>query len=93
MKKQFTMKDGKTRSAATGPWIDASDATKFIAFCKTHGHDIRNEGSHVGFQVRHQGHWMRVSWNSAWGRYTADRRLTLIVQSFAENQKTLVNGQ
>ena len=35
-----------------------------------------------GYGIRHQGHWMALTWNKAFHRYTADRRLTLIVQSF-----------
>ncbi len=84
MATKWTMSDGKTRDASQGPWVGAADIESFLLFCRSNGHETRpNAGEHRGFEVRHQGHWMGLRWNKSFDRYTADRRLTLIVQSFA----------
>lgn len=81
---KWTMPDGKTRDASEGPWIGAADIESFLLFCRCRGHDTRtHHGSQGGYEVRHQGHWMSLRWNKSFQRYTADRRLTLVVQSFA----------
>lgn len=84
-KKPHTMPDGKTRNACAGPWISLEDMTKFLEFCASNGHETRlhRGADSTGYQVQHQGHWMALLWNRNTKRYTADRRLSLIVQSFA----------
>jgi hypothetical protein len=84
-KKPHTMPDGKTRNACAGPWISLEDMPKFLDFCAANGHETRlHRGiDSTGHQVKHQGHWMALPWNRNTKRYTADRRLSLIVQSFA----------
>lgn len=79
------MPDGKTRAASKGPWIAAFDRAAFLAFCEAQGHETREHPGLCsnGYQVRHQGHWMGLLWNKHFKRYTADRRLSLLVQSFA----------
>jgi len=88
MKKPHTMPDGKTRNAGAGPWIAREDAKSFLAFCEQHGHQTREHPglNSRGYQVQHAGHWMPLLWNSAFKRYTADRRLSLLVQSFAASK-------
>lgn len=96
--KKWTMPDGKTRAASQGPWIASSDIQTFVTFCERIGHKTRtfpHSGvGRGGYQVQHDGHWMALLWNNSFKRYTADRRLSLIVQSFATEQaaprKTLV---
>lgn len=80
-RRKWTMPDNKTRAASEGPWIAIEDAAAFIAFCEAQGHATRKH--HDGYQVRHTGHWMGLTRNESFGRYTADRRLSLVVQSFA----------
>ena len=87
--KRWTMPDGKTRNAGEGPWITSADLQPFLAFCLEHGHKTRQHASH---QIQHQGHWMSLSWNKAFVRYTADRRLSLLVQSFAASKTTGQEG-
>lgn len=85
MKKPYTMKDGKTRDASCGPWVSLSDVAGFVSFCRQNGHAVRE--AEKGYQVQHQGHWMGLVWNSGFKRYTADRRLSSIAQSFAAAQR------
>jgi hypothetical protein len=91
-KKKWTMPDGKTRSAAEGPWIASDDIRPFLAWLTTQGIEWREHPGLMsnGYQVRHDGHWMGLLWNKNWRRYTADRRLTLIVQSFAAEKAQAV---
>jgi hypothetical protein len=83
--KRWTMPDGKTRAASQGPWIAREDMAAFKAFALGNGHEVREHPglNCSGYQIRHQGHWMGVLWNKGFKRYTADRRLSLLVQSFA----------
>lgn len=83
--RKWTMSDGVTRNAGQGPWIERSDMNEFLAFCERNGHKTRSHpnGFTDCWQVRHDGHWMAMPWNKSWERYTADRRLSLIIQSFA----------
>lgn len=85
MTKRWTMQDGKTRNAGQGPWIAADHVRGFLEFCRSHGYETREHPGldSSGYQVHHQGHWMALLWNKHWKRYTADRRLSLLVQSFA----------
>jgi len=78
-----------TRSASDGPWVDQKDIAAFRVFCEKNGRATRENTGLLqdGFQVKHQGHWMALSWNRAFKRYTADRRLSLLVQSFATQKK------
>lgn len=89
MSKLWTMPDGKTRNAGSGPWIASEDIGDFLVFCRENGHQTRRHDDlwREGYMVRHDGHWMAVLWNKAFRRYTADRRLSLIVQSFAASKK------
>lgn len=80
-RRKWTMPDNKTRAASEGPWIAIEHVTAFITFCEAQGHETRKHRD--GYQVRHAGHWMGLMHNKAFGRYTADRRLSLVVQSFA----------
>lgn len=88
-KKKFTMPDGKTRDAGAGPWIAREDVKAFLEFCRNNGHVTREHPGlmSTGYQIRHQDHWMGLLWNKGFKRYTADRRLALIVQSFAATKK------
>lgn len=83
------MPNGKTRDASCGPWIASADIDKFVEFCKAQGKEVRTTpalGVYANYQVRHNEHWMQLSWNKAFRRFTADRRLGLIVQSFAASK-------
>jgi hypothetical protein len=88
MAKPHTMQNGKTRSAGVGPWIAREDAKAFLTFCEKQGHRTREHPGLCsrGYQVQHTGHWMALIWNTAFKRYTADRRLSLLVQSFAASK-------
>lgn len=88
MTRKWTMPDGKTRAASEGPWIASADLNQFLAFCQANGHATREHPDpwKNDWQVKHQGHWMSLSWNKNWKRYTADRRLALVVQSFAASK-------
>ena len=83
-----TMPDGKTRSAAAGPWVAGEDIGAFLQFCRQQGRETREHPGLMsrGYQVRHDGHWMPLLWNKSFKRYTADRRLSLLVQSFAASK-------
>lgn len=85
MSRKWTLPDGKTRDASAGPWVSSDDRKAFLAFCEANGHQTREHPDPFrhAWQIRHQGHWMGLLWNKNTRRYTADRRLTLIVQSFA----------
>lgn len=87
--KKWTCSDGKTRNAGQGPWVDREDVQQFLAFCNENGHVTRTHPDPFieAHQVRHKGHWMGLIWNKAWKRFTADRRLSLLVQSFAAMKK------
>lgn len=89
--KRWTMPDGKTRNAGQGPWIAREDMPAFLAFAATNGHETREHPGLYsnGYQVQHQGHWMGLLWNKNWRRYTADRRLSLLVQTFAASKAGL----
>jgi len=69
-------------------WIAKDDAAAFRSFCEDNGHETRDHTNPFldGFQIRHQGHWMGVVWSKPWKRYMADRRLGLLVQSFAAHK-------
>lgn len=90
--KPHTMPDGKTRDACAGPWIALDDMRQFRVFCAANGHEVREHPGLCsdGYQVRHRGHWMGLLWNKHTRRYTADRRLSLIVQSFAVSKKEVL---
>lgn len=79
------MPDGKTRAASEGPWIASADVSAFLQFCDHHGHSWKDHPDpwRVGYLIKHKGQWMGLLWNKSFQRYTADRRLALIVQSFA----------
>ena len=85
MKKPHTMPDGKTRNAGQGPWIALEDCRPFREWLTDQGIAWRVHPGMLsdGYQVRHAGHWMGLLWNKGFRRYTADRRLALIGQSFA----------
>ena len=84
MKKPYTMPDGKTRSAATGPVIEKSKINEFLDFCKSKCLPVRTKTSLSvsGYDVRYDGHWMGLCWNSSFKRYTADRRLENLLNQF-----------
>ena len=86
-KRKWTLLDGKTRDASVGPWVAGENVAQFLDFCNKHGHQTREHSDPFvnGYQVHHKGHWMAVIWNKSFGRYTADRRLSLLVQSFASD--------
>jgi hypothetical protein len=77
------------RDASQGPWITSCDIEQFLTFCRSNGHQTREHPDlwTTGYQIRLQGHWMSLLWNKSFKRYTADRRLTLLVQSFAVDKK------
>ena len=94
-RRKWTLWDGKTRDASSGPWIAADDVAQFLDFCRRNGHETRD---HVdpfrrGYQIRHAGHWMDILWNRSFKRYTSDRRLSLIVQSFAAERAHGITGK
>lgn len=80
--------------AADSKWIKREDAVEFRRFCEAKGHATRNHTDQFkdGFQVQHKGHWMAVVWSNPWARYTADKRLGLLVQPFAA-EKTALSGE
>lgn len=82
--------DGKTRNASEGPWIAVERFEAFIEFCERNGHPTREHPDPwiTAKQIFHNGHWMAVIWNKRFMRYTADRRLSLVVQSFANDKHT-----
>jgi hypothetical protein len=82
-------RNAKLRAASEGPWVASGQVDDFLAFCKTNGHETRLHPDPwiKAHQVKHQGHWMAVIWNNSFKRYTADRRLSLIVQSFATERE------
>lgn len=84
-KRKWTMTNGKTRDAGTGPWVAGAQVQQFLEFCVQNGHKTRDHSDIFvhGYQIYHNGHWMALIWNKSFMRYTADRRLSLIVQSFA----------
>lgn len=88
--KIHTMPDGKTRAAGEGPWVAAERIDAFIEFCERNGHQTREHPDPWvrAKQIMHKGHWMSIIWNKHFKRYTADRRLSLIVQSFATEKHT-----
>lgn len=71
------------RNPQEGPWVD--DMRAFTAYLDRRciAHRDHTNPMQKGIQVQHAGHWMGVLWNKHFKRYTADRRLALIVQSFA----------
>lgn len=77
--------------AADSKWIKREDAAAFRQFCEENGHATRDHTDPFkdGFQVHHQGHWMAVVWSMPWNRFTADKRLSLLVQSFAASKSAL----
>lgn len=93
--KRWTMPDGKTRNACTGPFVSPEDMADFKEFCTRNGITFRDHTGiySSGYQVRHQGHWMALLWNKGTKRFTADRRLTLIVQSFAAERAHGIGGE
>lgn len=88
MDRKWTTTHG-ARDASQGPWVDRSDLSSFLKFCVANGHITREHPDPWidGWQVEHKGHWMSLLWNKSRKRYTADRRLSLIVQSFATQKK------
>jgi hypothetical protein len=94
-KRKWTMTDGVTRNAGQGPRIYRSDMDAFLTFCERNGHKTRKHPDLFtdGWQVQHKGHWMSLLWNKSWARYTADWRLSLIVQSFAAEAAAPEKGQ
>lgn len=92
--KRWTMPDGRTRNACAGPWVSSDALADFLVFCARNGHETRGHtgiGSR-GYQIRHQGHWMGLLWNKNTMRYTADRRLSLLVQSFSAERAASQEG-
>lgn len=87
--KKHTMPDGKTRAASEGPWVASEKVEAFLDFCDANDHATRAHPDPfiIAYQVKHQGHWMSVIWNKNFNRYTVDRRLSLMVQSFASSQQ------
>ncbi len=85
MSSKHTPKGTSQRSAAAGPWVKSADFDAFCGHLTARGIQHREHADPFirGIQVHHDGHWMAVQWNKNWKRYTADRRLSLIVQSFA----------
>lgn len=75
-------------------WIKREDAPRFRQFCEENGYPTRDHTDPFkdAFQVRHKGHWMVVVWSKPWSRYTADKRLALLVQSFAA-EKSALSGE
>ncbi|MEI2416167.1 hypothetical protein V8Z80_08275 [Orrella sp. JC864] len=75
-------------------WIASEDEAEFREFCESNGHATRDHTDPFrrGFQVQHKGHWMGVVWNGAFKRYSADSRLSLIVQSWASHRARTQGG-
>lgn len=78
----------QARSAAAGPWIALEDCGPFREWLTKQGILWREHPGlqSKGYQVQHGGHWMALLWNKNFKRYTADRRLSLLVQSFAASK-------
>ena len=79
-----------TRDASKGPWLDSKDVQAFLVFCSKKGYATRGHKNPwiKAYDIKFNGHWMALMYNKAHNRYTADKRLGLVVQSFAmENSK------
>lgn len=76
------------RDAGVGPWISIENIREFCQWLTDNNIRWRDHVGAMsrGYQVRHDGHWMALLWNKGFQRYTADRRLSLIVQSFASER-------
>lgn len=76
------------RNPAEGVWVARDAVQDFLQFCRDNGHATREHPDPFrdAHQIRHKNHWMSIIWNKFTERYTADRRLSLIVQSFAGEQ-------
>jgi hypothetical protein len=72
------------RDASKGPWLDSKDVQAFLVFCSKKGYATRGHTNVWidAHQVKFQGHWMSITFNKNYKRYTADKRLSLVVQSF-----------
>lgn len=73
------------RSAAVGAFIESAEIQAFLSFCLARGLPSREHTGwpvQSGYQVRHAGHWMALTWNKHWKRYTADKRLGELVDQF-----------
>lgn len=76
------------RTASVGPWIALGDLDLFSSFCVSSGYTVRVPVSlNSDLDVYFEGHWMSVRWNKNNRRYTADRRLSSIVQKFVSERK------
>ena len=84
-KKPYTMPDGKTRSAGSGPWISREAVKEFLSFCESKGLKTREHPdlwTTGNYQVQFSGHWMSLLWNKSFKRFTVDRRLEQLVREF-----------
>lgn len=75
-------------------FILREDRDAFLAFCEKEGHKTRHNKDPFrdAYDIRHGNHWMAIIWNNATKRYSADRRLNLIVQSFVLSKQQESNG-
>lgn len=91
---KYTLDDGKTRAAGAGPWIVRADLNRFLEFCAAEGHGTRPHPDvfRDAHQIQYAGHWMSLIWNKSFSRYTADKRMAPLVQSFAAAKEQPVNA-
>ena len=70
----------------TGPGIAATDMPALEAWLQHQGIQHREHQSLKGIQIQHGSHWLSLIWNSLQGRYTADSRLAVVINTF--NQRS-----
>jgi hypothetical protein len=72
------------RDAGVGPWLESRDVQAFLVFCHKNGYVTRPHSNPWidAHQIKFKGHWMGIVFNKTYKRYTVDKRLSLVVQSF-----------
>lgn len=66
----------------TGPGIAARDMPALEAWLRQQCIQYREHQSLRGIQIKHGGNWLSLIWNRLQGRYTADSRLAVVINSF-----------
>jgi hypothetical protein len=65
-------------------FVERAVIEAFLSFCEQQGCRTREHTGLMsnGYQVQYQGHWMALLWNKSFKQFTADRRLSPLIQSF-----------
>jgi hypothetical protein len=72
----------KQRNPATGPAIEENEIKLFLQWCDVNKVQHRPHTGQYGYQIQAYGHWMVLSWNKSYKRFTADRRLAPMISAF-----------